>query len=94
MRFTDPGFLFLFLPGVFGVYYLFLRRRQDAANAFLTAASILFYAWGEPVFVLVLLFSVILNHTFAVCLDRLTGKGRRRKRAFFAQPCISRFFPS
>ena len=78
MRFTDPGFLFLFLPGVFGVYYLFLRRKQDAANAFLAAASILFYAWGEPVFVLVLLFSVILNHTFAVCLDRLTGKGRKR----------------
>ncbi len=77
MRFTETGFLFFFLPVVFAVYFLFLRRRPRAGNAFLAAASFVFYAWGEPFFVFVMAFSVVVNYAFAFFMDPVSGKKRK-----------------
>ena len=43
------------------VYYGLLRKSRKLKNYFLTLASLLFYAWGEPKFVLVMLFSIFVN---------------------------------
>ncbi|MGI6172432.1 MAG: MBOAT family O-acyltransferase [Christensenellales bacterium] len=59
MVFSSTEFLFVFLPCVLLVYYLL--RGHRARNTFLTIASLLFYAWGEPWFVLVMLFSIACN---------------------------------
>ena len=53
MLFSSSVFLFLFLPVVLLVYYLPLRRWRQGQNVFLLLASLFFYAWGEPWFVLV-----------------------------------------
>lgn len=78
MVFSSPAFLFVFLPVCFLLYRLV--PHQTAKNAFLTLASVLFYAFGEPVYVLLLLTSVVVNF---VC-GRLIASGRPRKKLVLA----------
>ena len=63
MVFSSAPFIFIFLPVVFLAYSLIPGLR--AKNVLLTLASLFFYAYGEPVFVLVMLASVVLNYLFA-----------------------------
>lgn len=63
MVFSSAPFIFIFLPIVFLAYSAVPGLRGK--NALLTIASLFFYAYGEPVFVLVMLASVILNYVFA-----------------------------
>ena len=55
MLFSSITFLFFFLPVALAVYYLIPAKGK---NIVLLIASILFYAWGEPVYVILLLLSV------------------------------------
>lgn len=48
-------------------------------NLFLAIASILFYAWGEPRFVILMLLSVAFNFRLALSMERATSAGRRKK---------------
>lgn len=59
MVFSSFPFLWIFLPLVFAGSLLF---RKKGSNLFLLAASIIFYAWGEPKYVVLLLFSITLNY--------------------------------
>ncbi|MBD8499721.1 MBOAT family O-acyltransferase [Paenibacillus arenosi] len=65
MVFSSIPFLFLFLPGVLAIYYGLLRKRQ-ARNMFLLLASLVFYAWGEPVYVLIMIVSFMGNYLFGL----------------------------
>ena len=56
MLFTSLEFLFLFFPIVIGTYFLLAERIK---NYWLLAASLFFYAWGEPKFVLVMIASIL-----------------------------------
>jgi alginate O-acetyltransferase complex protein AlgI len=73
MVFSEPTFLFLFLP-VAVVGYLLLGR--EARNLALLALSLLFYAWGEGVYLLVLLGSIALNHLFGLAIAARPERGR------------------
>ena len=73
MLFSSATFLFAFLPVVALLYYLIPKRCTAARNLFLTGASLLFYAWGEPRFVLVMLL-VIVSSWFFARKDRGVGK--------------------
>ena len=64
MLFSSSVFLFAYLPIVLVVYYIPLRGLRRAQNLFLLAASLLFYAWGEPWFVLVMAASIAANYGF------------------------------
>ena len=72
MVFSSTVFLFLFLPGVLLCYYLPVpaAARRLWRNGFLLAASLLFYAWGEPVFVFAMLFSIAVNHAAALRIEK------------------------
>ena len=59
MLFSSITFLFLFLPAVLAVYYLVPER---AKNVVLLLASLFFYAWGEPVYVVLMILSILLNY--------------------------------
>ena len=54
MLFTSPLFLFCFLPAVLAVYFAVPRRLRGIRNAWLLAASLVFYGAGEPGFVAIL----------------------------------------
>jgi len=56
MSIVSTTFLFLFMPMALGVYFLIpARKGLRIRNLFMLLASLLFYAWGEPVYVLLLL---------------------------------------
>ena len=76
MLFTSMEFLFLFFPIVLGGYF-FLPLK--ARNYWLFVTSLFFYAWGEPVFVLVMLFSIVFNYLAASRIEELGNRQRVRK---------------
>lgn len=78
MLFPSPVFLFVFLPLLLAVYYA-LMPRVAWRNLVLLLASVLFYAWGEPLFVIILLLSVVVNHAFGLCVGRCQSEGKRGK---------------
>ncbi len=62
MLFSSIVFIWIFLPCVLlGNFILQKAGGNKAANILLLIASIFFYAWGEPVYVLLMLFSIALN---------------------------------
>lgn len=75
MVFSSIGFLCLFFPVVFFTYHALPARWK---NLFLAVASILFYAWGEPRFVILMLLSVAFNFRLALAMERAATQGRRK----------------
>jgi alginate O-acetyltransferase complex protein AlgI len=61
MLFTDPFFIFIFLPLVIGGFHLFNRYSSNLALLFLTFSSFIFYSWDQPQFVFLLLFIVLIS---------------------------------
>lgn len=59
MLFSSITFLFIFLPLTLLLYYLVPFRMK---NYVMLAASLIFYAWGEPVYIILMIFSIILNY--------------------------------
>ena len=59
MLFSSNTFLFGFLPAVVALYYLCPRRCR---NVLLLVSSLIFYGWGEPKYVLLMLVSILLNY--------------------------------
>ena len=51
--------------------------KNEISNYFLLAASILFYAWGEPKLVFLMIFSILINYCVGVALDKAKGKWRK-----------------
>ncbi len=67
MVFSSATFLYFFFPAFLGLYYLLPWK-----NAVLLLASLVFYAWGEPRFVPLLLASALLNYTAGRLIFRAT----------------------
>ena len=78
MVFSSTVFLFLFLPLVLGLYYFpGLRHHRKYKNTLLLIASIFFYSWGEPLFVFLMLFSILL--TWLIGLGEGSGNPKTAK---------------
>ena len=86
MVFSSLTFLLLFLPLVLGLY--FLCRGIRARNAVLLAASLLFYAWGEPVWVLAMLVSALVNYIAGRRIEKSRSE-KVRKGWLIAGVCVS-----
>jgi alginate O-acetyltransferase complex protein AlgI len=68
MVFSSMVFLWIFFPIVF-VASLIIRKPKYQ-NILLLIASLLFYAWGEPRYIFLLLFSITMNWAFGLLIDR------------------------
>ena len=79
MLFSSSIFLFLFLPAVLFCYYVPLRGHRQGQNGVLLAASLLFYAFGEPWFVLVMMASIAVNWALGLWAGRAIAAGRSVK---------------
>lgn len=71
MVFSSILFLFRFLPIFFIVYYVAPKRMR---NLVLFFGSLIFYAWGEPVYVLLMLFSTLSDYIHGRFIERLRGR--------------------
>ena len=86
MVFSSLTFLCLFLPVVV-LLHTFLPNGR-VRNAILLVASLLFYAWGEPVWIVAMLFATAVNYICARIIDRTESKAGRRA-ALVIGLCIS-----
>ena len=77
MLFSSEIFLFVFLPFVLIVYYGLLFWSRTAQNLFLLVMSLLFYAYGEPWFVFIMMTSIVANWLFGLLVSRF----RENKKA-------------
>lgn len=74
MVFSSLTFLLFYLPGVLAVYYLVPAKLK---NPVLFVFSLLFYAWGEPIYVGLMIFSTVLDY----CCGRAAEAYRGTKKA-------------
>lgn len=74
MLFPSEVFLFVFFPVVLVVYYAFLRKTKTLKNIFLLLASLFFYAWGEPVYVFLMIGTILANWFFGILVDGFRDK--------------------
>lgn len=76
MVFSSLLFLFLFLPAVLAIYYVSPWRIK---NLILFLSSLVFYAWGEPVYIVIMLLSTITDYGFGLLLSRPKLNSIQRK---------------
>ena len=67
MLFSSMTFIFIFLPIVIALYFMLNPKFR---NLVLLLASILFYAWGEPKYVAILLLTIIIDYFGAIIVDK------------------------
>lgn len=67
MIFSSLTFLFVFLPFVLLIYYI---SKDKYRNYILLLVSLLFYSWGEPKFIILMLISILFNYYFAIFIDK------------------------
>ena len=68
MLFSSMTFVFMFLPIVCALYLLSSKRFH---NPILLAASILFYAWGEPKYLAIMLLTIVINYFGAIVIEKV-----------------------
>lgn len=76
MLFSSLLFVFVFLPAVIAIYYCSPRRFKNAA---LLSASLIFYAWGEPIYIVILLITIVTDYIVGRLLSYEKLQGQQRK---------------
>lgn len=75
MVFSSSVFLWMFLPCVMVLYYLFNDKYR---NLLLLVASLLFYAWGEPIYVFLMIGSILVNYMFGIWVGSTQKSGQKK----------------
>ena len=76
MVFSSTIFLCVYLPLVLLGYYICPKKGR---NLFLLIVSLVFYAWGEPKYVFLMIFSILINYVFGRLMDKNRGRQKRMK---------------
>ena len=90
MLFSSLIFLFYFLPLVLLLYYI-CRFSRTVQNMILLMASLLFYAWGEPGNIILLLGSVVINYIFGMLVHHWREQPNKAKVSMFLCVVINLF---
>jgi alginate O-acetyltransferase complex protein AlgI len=70
MLFNSYGYIFAYLPATLLVYFLLGKQSTKLASIWLTAASLFFYAWWNPKYIILLVLSIIFNYVIGMQLSR------------------------
>lgn len=81
MLFSSLPFIFLFLPLFFIAY--FLCKKRYARNIVLLIFSLIFYAWGEPLYIFLMIFSIAFNYAFALMISKAKDAENYSKAKIF-----------
>ncbi len=73
MLFSSIPFLYVFLPATLLLYFAAPRRMK---NAVLLLCSLVFYGWGEPKYLILMLFSIAQGYLFGLLIEKYRGKTR------------------
>lgn len=77
MVFSSPLFLFIFLAATLALYYIVPNRVYR--NVLLCVVSLVFYGWGEPKFLPLMVFSILMNYTAGLLIGSFMRKDRGKK---------------
>lgn len=75
MLFSSMTFLFVFMPLVITVYGL---SKKEIRNYVLLVASIVFYAWGEPRYLAIMIITILVNYVGAIEMARFVNRKKRK----------------
>ncbi|MDY5213564.1 MAG: MBOAT family O-acyltransferase [Intestinibacter sp.] len=79
MVFSSIVFLFTFLPISLLIYYILPKKFK---NAILLLTSLVFYAWGEPVYIFLMIGTIIFDYIMALKIDKYK-KNRKKSKKYF-----------
>ena len=71
MLFSSMIFLWVFLPILLGLYFI---AKDKYRNIILLIFSIIFYSWGEPKYVVLMLLSILINYIYGLLIDKYNSK--------------------
>ncbi len=74
MVFSSMTFIWCFLPILLIIYFLIKDKYK---NYVLLVFSLVFYAWGEPKYIILMLFSILINYIYGIKLDKTNDKKKR-----------------
>lgn len=83
MVFSSALFVFKFFPITIAIYYLISDKYK---NAWLFFASLFFYAWGEPKYIILMLISIVLNYFFGITIE--TAEKKTMQKTLFITACV------
>ena len=86
MVFSKPIFLFGFLPIVLLLYYIAPRKFKNFVLLFM---SLIFYAWGEPKLLLLMVFTIFVDYTAGLFINKYSNKPVTSKIIFVATLVIN-----
>ena len=87
MVFSSLLFLFMYLPIVLILYYICPRRWR---NLLLFVVNLIFYGWGEPVYVTLMIFSTIVDYTCGYFINKYRETNKKKAKIFLiASVCIN-----
>ena len=75
MVFSSLLFLFLYLPVVLLIYYVTPLRWR---NGVLLVFNLIFYGWGEPVYIVIMFLSTVIDYTHGILVGRCKRRGDDR----------------
>ncbi len=86
MVFSSLSFMFVFLPIVLVTYYL---SPFKVKNLIILVSGIVFYAWGEPFYILIMLLSTVIDYTAGLFMDRYDHNNRVRTLFLILSVCMN-----
>jgi len=85
MLFNSYEFIFLFLPiTLFGFYYFGHSKRYRLAIGWLFLASLLYYGWWNPIYLLLIIGSMVFNYGIGVYLGKHAHQSKKRSKTTLA----------
>lgn len=85
MVFSSMVFLFVFLPLTLLAFYVLPRPLR---NPFLLLANLVFYGWGEPVYILLMLFATVVNYVFGYLIGKTRHTRPARAKIYLAAAVV------
>ena len=76
MLFSSLTFIFIFFPLILIIYFI---SKDKYKNYILLIASLIFYSWGEPKYIILMFLSIIVNYYLAILID----KSKKHSKKFF-----------
>lgn len=86
MVFSSITFLYFFLPAVLLIYYV---SPKNVKNAVLLVSGLFFYAWGEPIYVLIMMFSSFVDYMAGLAIHKFDSNNKKRTAALLASLTIN-----
>ena len=86
MVFSSLVFLFAFLPIALLLYFLVPRKWR---NFILLIISLIFYAWGEPIYIVLMLFSTLVDFIHGLLVEKYSEQPKKAKLVVLSSVCIN-----